>query len=103
MKIPFLKITQPIGSFYMTSIKASELIKIVRVIPRSESNDGVQRDLSVKRVSELADFCNDSDADVLIPYALFATFEMAPEYDIDVYQTVLDKVRTKDIITPNAE
>lgn len=62
MKIPFLKITQPIGSFYMTSIKASELIKIVRVIPRSESNDGVQRDLSVKRVSELADFCNDSDA-----------------------------------------
>lgn len=46
---------------------------------------------------------SDSDADVLIPYALFATFEMAPEYDIDVYQTVLDKVRTKDIITPNAE
>ncbi len=62
MKIPFLKITQPIGSFYMTSIKASELIKIVKVIPRSESNDGVQRDLSVKRVSELADFCHDSDA-----------------------------------------
>lgn len=62
MKIPFLKITQPIGSFYMTSIKASELIKIVKVIPRSESNDGVQRDLSVKRVSELADFCHDADA-----------------------------------------
>lgn len=46
---------------------------------------------------------SDSDADVLIPYALFATFEMAPEYDIDVYQTVVDKVRTRDIITPNAE
>lgn len=46
---------------------------------------------------------SDSDADVLIPYALFATFEMAPEYDIDVYQTVVDKVRTRDIITPNAK
>ena len=62
MRIPFLTITQPIGTFYMTSIKASELIKIVKVIPRSESNDGVQRDLSVKRVSELANFCHETDA-----------------------------------------
>lgn len=62
MRIPFLTITQPIGTFYMTSIKASELIKIVKVIPRSESNDGVQRDLSVKRVSELAHFCQETDA-----------------------------------------
>lgn len=46
---------------------------------------------------------SESDSDVLIPYALFATFEMAPEYDIDVYQTVVDKVRAKDIIAPNAE
>lgn len=30
MRIPFLTITQPIGTFYMTSIKASELITIVR-------------------------------------------------------------------------
>ena len=44
---------------------------------------------------------SDSDADVLIPYALFATFEMAPEYNIDVYQTVVDKVRAKNIIAPN--
>lgn len=28
-----------------------------------------------------------------IPYALFATFELAPEYDIDVYQKVVEKVR----------
>lgn len=30
---------------------------------------------------------------VEIPYALFATFELAPEYDIDVYQKVVEKVR----------
>ena len=43
---------------------------------------------------------NDKD---LIPYALFATFEMAPEYDIDVYQKVVEKIRMKNIITPTFE
>lgn len=42
-----------------------------------------------------------SDGDVLIPYSLFATFEMAPESDIDVYQSVLEKISTKNIIVPN--
>ena len=44
-----------------------------------------------------------SSSEVLIPYALFATFEMAPEYDIDVYQKVVEKIRMKNIITPTAE
>lgn len=35
-----------------------------------------------------------------IPYALFATFEIAPEYDIDVYQKIAEKVRTKEKIAP---
>lgn len=30
-----------------------------------------------------------------IPYALFATFEIAPEYDINVYEKVSEKVRQK--------
>ena len=30
-----------------------------------------------------------------IPYALFATFEVAPEYNIDVYEKVSEKVRQK--------
>lgn len=46
---------------------------------------------------------SDADEDIAIPYALFATFEMAPEYDIDVYQTVVEKIHLRDIITPNAE
>ena len=46
---------------------------------------------------------SESDENILIPYALFATFEMAPEYNIDVYQTVVDKVRTQNIIITNAE
>lgn len=35
-----------------------------------------------------------------IPYAIFATFEIAPEYDIDVYQKIVDKVKPKETITP---
>ena len=46
---------------------------------------------------------SETDGNILIPYSLFATFEMAPEYDIDVYQSVVDRVRTKDIIFTNAE
>ena len=38
-----------------------------------------------------------------IPYALFATFEMAPEYGIDVYQAIVEKVRIRDIIAPVTE
>lgn len=46
---------------------------------------------------------SETDTDVLIPYALFATFEMAPEYDIDVYQTVVEKIHMPNIIVPNME
>lgn len=34
-----------------------------------------------------------------IPYALMVTFEIAPQYDIDVYQKIAEKVKTKEIIT----
>lgn len=30
-----------------------------------------------------------------ITYALFATFEIAPEYDIDVYKRIAEKARQK--------
>lgn len=41
-----------------------------------------------------------TNADVPIPYAIFATFEMAPEYEIDVYQKVVDRIHIKDAILP---
>lgn len=40
---------------------------------------------------------------VLIPYALFVTFEMAPECGIDVYQKVVSKVRIKDAVLTRAD
>lgn len=41
-----------------------------------------------------------ANADQPVPYALFATFEMAPEYEIDVYQTIVERVHIRDAITP---
>ena len=38
-----------------------------------------------------------------VPYALFATFEMAPEYNIDVYQSIVSKIHIRDVIAPNAD
>jgi hypothetical protein len=35
---------------------------------------------------------------MLIPYALFATFEMAPDCGVEVYQKVVTKVQTKNAI-----
>ena len=36
----------------------------------------------------------------MIPYALFATYEMAPEYEIDVYQRVVDRIHIRETVTP---
>ena len=44
---------------------------------------------------------SDKDENVSVPYALFATFEMAPEYDIDVYQTIIEKVRIREMVVSN--
>ena len=39
-----------------------------------------------------------NNPEMLIPYALFATFEMAPDCGVDVYQKVVDKVQVKNAI-----
>ena len=37
---------------------------------------------------------------IIIPYALFVTYEMAPEHEIDVYQRVVDRVRIREEVAP---
>ncbi len=34
-----------------------------------------------------------------IPYALFCTFEIAPQFDIDVYQRISERIRVKEIVS----
>ena len=41
---------------------------------------------------------SENNPEMLIPYALFATFEMAPDCGVEVYQKVVTKVQTKNAI-----
>ncbi len=62
MEVDYIEIVQPIGPFYMCSIKATQLLKMVDSKCRSKNADGVQRDLSSKRTKEIAFYCSDPDA-----------------------------------------
>ena len=62
IELDYLLVTQPIGDFYLTSIKASVLLPLVGVERRSSSPSGIQRDLSKERVKEIAEYCKDPDA-----------------------------------------
>lgn len=61
-EVNYIKVEQPIGTFYITSMKASTLAKIAKVERRHENPDAVQREQSSKRIKEIAEYCGDSDA-----------------------------------------
>lgn len=53
-------VQQPFGDFYITSISASKLVKIVHSIPAEFSAgqlDGVQRAINKKRIDDISRFC----------------------------------------------
>ena len=60
----YIKIEQPIGVFYMTVLKASDLAEIVDVNRRDneEKKGGVQRWLNKERWTSIRDYTSDTDA-----------------------------------------
>ncbi|MFH1216665.1 MAG: DGQHR domain-containing protein [Pseudomonadota bacterium] len=68
MKINILKITQPIGTFYIGVIPAKILIETAYVRQREydpvtqKPGGGVQRIENMPRVNEIAEYCSDTDA-----------------------------------------
>lgn len=59
---PVIKVKQPIGVFYISSIPASILLKIVVNKQRSMGGDGVQRNAIKSRIKDIASFCTNSDS-----------------------------------------
>lgn len=49
-KFPIIEVKQPIGLFYISSIPASILLKVVTNSRRSMGGDGVQRDAIKSRI-----------------------------------------------------
>ena len=69
IQIQFIEVTQPIGKFYIASIPHKELIEIcyadIREIQHEgdfETYLGIQRDLEPRRIKELSEYVNVSDA-----------------------------------------
>ena len=82
MRLPYIKIEQPIGTFYLTSIPALSLIEMVTVSQHSADNiEGVQREKSQKRVYEISQFCKDSDA--VFPTPIVVSVNLDVPYSVD--------------------
>ncbi|MFH1374252.1 MAG: DGQHR domain-containing protein [bacterium] len=88
IKLPVLKVSQPIGDFYIASIKAQDLVKIcyndVRRLA-TELRDverylGIQRPISKKRIKEIKKYVTAQDA--TFPTAVIVTIdERCVEYN----------------------
>lgn len=83
MKFNMIKIIQPIGEFFLGKIEATSLKKLIEenriVINRRENNQGNQRGLVAKRIKEISNYTNDSDATFPTPI-IIALNENAIEY-----------------------
>lgn len=61
--IPYIKVDQPIGRFFLSSLPAATLKRITEVDPRDISNGtGIQRLPKQDRIREISEYCSDPDA-----------------------------------------
>lgn len=82
MKLKFIEIQQPIGTFYLTSIPADQLIDNVKISRRKDNIErGVQRDLDKARVSAISKFCADPDA--MFPTPIVISVSEGVPYSMD--------------------
>ena len=62
IKLKYIEVTQPIGTFYLCKMNAKDLGESVDVLSRKDSREGIQRVRSSKRIKEISTFCEDPDA-----------------------------------------
>lgn len=62
IKLKYIEVTQPIGTFYLTVMAAADVAQVTDVQPRKGNPYAVQREESRKRISEIAAYCDDVDA-----------------------------------------
>lgn len=58
----YIEVQQPIGTFYLCSIPATFLLKVVKSTPRSDDQYAVQREKSPQRIRDIGAYCSDPDA-----------------------------------------
>ena len=58
----YIEVQQPIGTFYLCSIPATFLLKVVKSTSRSDDKEAVQREKSPQRIRDIGAYCSDPDA-----------------------------------------
>jgi DGQHR domain-containing protein len=82
IELNYIKVEQPIGEFFITSIDASVLAKIAKVERRNENPDAVQREESSKRIKEIAKYTGDTDATFPTPIIIAVDDNIDIEIDV---------------------
>lgn len=90
-KLNLIEVEQPIGTFYLGKIDSKILVNYSRVNPRDKDN-GIQRQYSIKRVKEIANYCKDPDATFPTPIIVSITTEK-----------ILDEINTVDFSEEKVE
>ena len=88
-----LPIEQPIGIFYLSKVSAKNLMGTVDIVSRKNNEDGVQRELSVQRVKEITDYCDDPDATFPTPIIISVNNNTTVHF-LDDYQIELQFDKT---------
>lgn len=84
IKIPYIEVNQPIGTFYISKINAHYLINYTTINRRTLNNNGIQRALNNEKVKKIGDYCNDPDATFPTPIILSINSK-----DIDIDETTI--------------
>ena len=100
IKINYVEVEQPIGTFYLCSINALTLLTLVKSTPRSKCEDGVQRDLQEVRVKKISEYCSDPDAVFPTPIVVSIDRDADVSIDEDNHQIIVtnDEVEIGDVI-----
>ncbi|MFT5759386.1 MAG: DGQHR domain-containing protein [Alteromonadaceae bacterium] len=93
----YLKFSQPAGTFYMLSMPARFVSKIMDVKERNELGDGTQREDSKSRIKEITNYCDDPDATFPTPVILAIDSENIT-YNDDGTVTIADKEKIADVL-----
>lgn len=99
MKTKYIEVKQPIGTFYMCCLPARYLLNIVRVTPRTQNIEGVQREMSQSRIKEIGSYCSDPDA--VFPTPIVISIDKGASVEIDEVNqeiTLPDDVVVGDVI-----
>ena len=96
IKIKYIEVTQPIGTFYLAAMKATDVARMTDIQPRRASPVAVQRDESKKRIKDIADYCSDSDA--TFPTPIIISIYSGAEVVLDDFITFNGDAKIGEII-----